>query len=186
MRRSTKGVRALLGLFLFFSVSGCSNTPNTLDRTLSGPQVVVNPGSIRLGVAKLMDTVIVFEGSGFKPGDSIFITLHGPQETQAIVAEANIQPDGTFRAELGKSPMAKLTKAMEILKADIIPNEKFEPVVVITQPPIPTGIYKVKVNSMLSPLTAETTLKVEKATVIDRLMDWIGKLTGKIEHRKGT
>ncbi|MCX8117148.1 MAG: hypothetical protein N3G78_04345 [Desulfobacterota bacterium] len=174
------------GFVLFILLAGCSNTPNTLDRTLSGPQVVVHPGSIRLGVAKLMDTVIVFEGSGFKPGDSIFISLHGPQETKAIVAEANIQPDGTFRAELGKSPIAKLTKAMEILKADIVPNERFEPVVVISQPPIPTGDYKVRVNSMLSPLSAETTLKVKGPTVIDRLMDWIGKLTGKIEEKKGS
>lgn len=173
-----------LGFVLFFLLWGCSNTPNTLDRNVTGPQVIVNPGSIRLGVVKLMDTMILFEGSGFKPGDSIFITLQGPKETKAIVAEANIQPDGTFKAELGKSSMAKLTKAMEILRADILPNEKFEPVVVISRPPIPTGIYTVKVTSMLSPLTAETTLKIKDPTVIDRLMDWIGKLTGKIEDKK--
>lgn len=174
----------LMVLVSFLIVSGCSNTPKALDRSVTGPQVIVNPESIRLGVAKLMDTVIVFEGSGFKPGDSMFITLIGPNETKAIVAEGPIQPDGTFKAELGKSSINKLTKAMEILRADIVPNEKFEPVVVISQPPIPKGVYTVKVTSMLSPLTAETKLTVKGPTVIDSVMDWIGKLTGKIKHKK--
>jgi hypothetical protein len=167
-----------------FISPGCASPPKTLDRSVPGPQVIVNPGSIRLGVAKLMDTVIVFEGSGFKPGDSIFITLLGPNETKAIVAEGPIKPDGTFKVELGKSSINKLTKAMEILRADIVPNEKFEPVVVISQPPIPKGIYTVKVTSMMSPLTAETKLEVKGPTVIDSVMDWIGGLTGKIKHKK--
>jgi hypothetical protein len=174
----------LMILVSFLIVSGCSNTPKTLDRSVPGPQVIVNPGSIRLGVAKLMDTVIVFEGSGFKPGDSIFITLLGPNETKAIVAEGPIKPDGTFKVELGKSSINKLTKAMEILRADIVPNEKFEPVVVISQPPIPKGVYTVKVTSMMSPLTAETKLEVKGPTVIDSVMDWIGGLSGKIKHKK--
>jgi len=166
------------------SFPGCANSPRKLDPSITGPQVIVNPESIRLGVAKLMDTVIVFEGSGFKAGDSIFITLLGPEDTKAIVAEAPIQPDGTFRAELGKSSIAKLTKAIEILRADIVPNEKFEPIVVISQPPIPKGVYTVKVTSMMAPLTAETKLEVKGPTIIDRVMDWIGGLTGKIEHKK--
>jgi hypothetical protein len=163
---------------------GCASPPKKLDPSMTGPQVIVNPESIRLGVAKLMDTIIVFEGSGFKPGDSIFITLFGPNETKAIVAEGPIKPDGTFRAELGKSSISKLTKAMEILKADIVPNEKFEPVVVVSQPPIPTGVYTVKVTSMLSPLTAETKLEVKGPTVLNSVVDWIGNLTGKIKYKK--
>ncbi|NWF93215.1 MAG: hypothetical protein HXY46_09880 [Syntrophaceae bacterium] len=123
-----------IGLFTFW---GCSNPPRQLDRSVSGPQVVVNPETIRLGVARLMATKIVFEGSGFKPGDSMFITLIGPDETKAIVAEGPINPDGTFRAEVGDSSAAKLTKAMEILRADIAFNEKFESVIVISRPPIP-------------------------------------------------
>lgn len=175
---------SLIVVVSFLMVSGCSNNPKTLDRSIGGPQVVVNPGSIRLGVAKLMDTVIVFEGSGFKPGDSMFITLLGPNDTKAIVAEGPIKPDGTFKTELGKSSINKLTKAMEILRADIVPNEKFEPVVVISQPPIPKGVYTVKVTSMLSNLTAETKLTVKGPTVIDSVIDWIGGLTGKIKHKK--
>lgn len=167
-----------------FILSSCSNPPKKLDPSISGPQVIVNPGSIRLGVAKLMATIIVFEGAGFKPGDSIFITLLGPHETKAIVAEAPIKSDGTFKTELGESSMSKLTKAMEILRGDIVADEKFQPVVVINQPPIPEGIYTVKVTSMLSNLTAETKLTVKGPSVIDRLKDWIGKLTGKIQYKE--
>jgi len=174
---------SLVSICLFI-LSGCSSPPKTLDRSISGPQVVVNPESIRLGVAKLMATNIVFDGAGFKPGDSIFITLLGPEEIKAIVAEAPIKPDGTFKAELGESSMSKLTKAMEILRGDIVADEKFQPIVVITQPPIPEGIYTVKVTSMLSNLTAETKLTVKGPSVIDSLKDWIGKLTGKIQYKK--
>jgi len=173
----------LISVWLFI-LSGCSSPPKQLDRSKSGPQVIVNPECIRLGVAKLMGTKIVFEGSGFKPGDSMFITLIGPNQTKAIVAEAPIKPDGTFRAEVGDSSAAKLTKAMEILKADIAMNEKFEPVIVISQPPIPEGAYTVKVTSMLSDLTAETKLSLKGPSVIDKVKDRIGKLTGKIKYKK--
>jgi hypothetical protein len=132
-----------------------------------------------------MATNIVFEGAGFKPGDSIFITLLGPKETKAIVAEAPIKPDATFKAELGESSMSKLTKVMEILRGDIVADEKYQPIVVITQPPIPEGIYTVKVTSMLSNLTAETRMTIKGPSIIDSLKDWVGKLTGKIQYKKG-
>ncbi|MBM4308594.1 MAG: hypothetical protein FJ123_17850, partial [Deltaproteobacteria bacterium] len=38
-----------------FISSGCASPPKTLDRSVPGPQVIVNPEAIRLGVAKLMD-----------------------------------------------------------------------------------------------------------------------------------
>lgn len=165
-------------------LSGCSSPPKKLDPSKPGPQVIVNPETIRLGVAKLMATIIVFEGAGFKPGDSIFITLLGPKETKAIVAEASIKPDGTFKAELGESSMSKLTKAMEILRGDIVADEKFQPIVVITQPPIPEGIYTVKVTSMLSNLTAETKLNVKGPSIVDSMKDLLGRMLGKIQYKK--
>jgi len=164
---------------LIFTLFGCTNPRRTLDRPVSGPQVIINPECIRLGVAKVMGTKIVFEGSGFKPGDSVFITLIGPNQTKAIVAEGPIKPDGTFKAEV-----SKLTKAMEILRADIGFDEKFKEFIIITQSAIPEGVYTVKVTSMLSDRTAETKLTVKGPSVIDRVKDWIGKLTGKIQHKK--
>ena len=174
---------SLVSICLFI-LSGCSSPPKTLDRSISGPQVVVNPESIRLGIARLMATNIVFDGAGFKPGDSIFITLLGPEEIKAIVAEAPIKPDGTFKAELGESSMSKLTKAMEILRGDIVADEKFQPIVVITQPPIPEGIYTVKVTSMLSNLTAETKMNVKGPSIVDSTKDLLGRMLGKIRYKK--
>jgi hypothetical protein len=187
MSRRKKGSfwKLVVSVFLILTagvlvLSGCSSPPKTLDRSKSGPQVIVNPETIRLGIARLAKkTNIVFEGSGFKPGDSIFITLLGPNETKAIVAEAPIQPDGTFKATV-----PPLTKVMEILRGDITFNDKFENVIVISAPPIPKGVYTAKVTSMLSPLTAETKLTVKGPTVLDSLTDWLGKLTGKIQYKK--
>jgi hypothetical protein len=169
----------LMSLCLFI-LSGCSSPPKKLDPSKSGPQVIVNPETIRLGIAKLAKkTNIIFEGAGFKPGDSMFITLSGPNNTKVIVAEAPIQPDGTFKATVGA-----LTKVMEILRGDITFNEKFDNVILISQPPIPNGVYTAKVTSMLSPLTAETKLTVKGPTVLDSLTDWLGKLTGKIQYKE--
>jgi hypothetical protein len=162
-----------------FVLSGCSSPPKKLDPSVSGPQVIVNPEFIRLAVSRITKTDIIFEGSGFKPGDSIFITLLGPKEAKAIVAEAPIKPDGTFKA-----PVGTLTKVMEILRGDVIFDDKFQNIVVISQSPIPEGVYTAKVTSMLSNLTAETKLTVKGPSVIDSLKDWIGKLTGKIQYKK--
>ena len=167
-------------LVCFVIISGCSTPPKKLDPSKAGPQVIVNPETIRLGIAKVAKkTDIVFEGAGFKPGDSMFITLLGPNETKVVVAEAPIQKDGTFKTNMGA-----LTKVMEILRGDITFNDKFENVIVISQAPIPKGIYTAKVTSMLSQLTAETKLTVKGPTLIDSLTDWLGKLTGKIQYKK--
>jgi len=160
-------------------LGGCGKNSRTLNPAIAGPQVIVNPDSIRLGVAKLTSTNIGFEGAGFKPGDSVFISLIGPSQVKAIVAEAKIQPDGTFKAQV--SP---LSKVMEILRGDVGFNEKFQNVVIITQPPIPAGVYTVKVTSMLSTLTAESKMIIRGPSVVDRLKDWIGGLTGKIQYKK--
>jgi hypothetical protein len=172
-------LRRLIFLAFLTILFSCANSPKTLDPSVSGPQLIVNPELVRLSVSKIKDTNIVFEGSGFKSGDSVLITLTGPQETKVIAAEALIQPDGTFKA-----PVPTLTKFMEFLRADITFNEKFDNVVIISQPAIPKGIYIAKVESMISKQTAETKLNIKGPTIIDSLKDWIGKLTGKIEHKK--
>ncbi len=170
----------LMILACLIILSGCTNPPRALDPSISGPQVVVNPETIRLGVVKMRDTNIVFEGAGFqaKPGDSVLITLIGPNETKVIAAEAPIKPDGTFKATV-----LPLTKIMEFLRADVTFDDKFENVVVISQPPIPEGVYTVKVESMISKQMAETKLTVKGKTVIDSLKDWIGKLKGRIQYK---
>jgi len=168
-------------LFCLIILSGCSTPPKKLDPSVSGPQMIVNPETVRLGVVKMRDTNIVFEGAGFqaKPGESVLITLTGPNETKVIVAEAPVQQNGTFKA-----PVPPLTKIMEFLRADVTFDEKFENVVVISQPPIPKGVYTAKVESMMSKQTAETKLNVKGKTVIDSFKDWIGKLKGRIRYKE--
>lgn len=165
-------------LFIF---SGCSSPPKKLDASISGPQMIVNPETVRLGVVKMRDTNILFEGSGFqvKPGESVLIILTGPKETKVIAAEAPIQQNGTFKAVV-----PPLTKIMEFLRADVTFDEKFQNIVLISQPPIPEGVYSARVESMMSQQTAETKLIVKGKTFIDSLKDWIGKLTGKIKYKK--
>ena len=172
-------VLGLMILTCLIAVFGCSSPPKKFDPSVSGPQLIVNPECIRLGVVKMRDTNIVFEGSGFKPGDSVLIILTGPNETKVIAAEAPIQKDGTFKAVV-----PPLTKIMEFLRADVTFDEKFQNVVVISQPPIPKGVYTAKVESMVSKQTADTKLSVKGKTVIDSFKDWIGKLKGRIQYKK--
>jgi hypothetical protein len=174
------GLVCLIPLCLFV-LSGCSTPPKTLDRSISGPQVIVNPETIRLGIAKVLATKIVFEGSGFKPKESIFIELLGPNQTKLVVAESLIQPDGTFNAEV-----SKLTKITEILRADASfeIEKKYKEFVIITQPPIPEGVYTAKVICMSSDMTAETNLTVKGPSIFNSLIDWLGKRTGKIREKK--
>lgn len=164
-----------------FVLSGCSSPPKTLDRSISGPQVIVNPETIRLGVAKVLDTVIVFEGSGFKPKESIFIGLLGPNQTKLVVAEATIQPDGTFKAEV-----SKLTRITEILRANASfeIDKKYKEFVIISQPPIPEGVYTARVTCMSSDMTAETKLTAKGPSIVDSTKDLLGRMLGKIRYKK--
>lgn len=181
LKRRNSMFGSWMGFGFLIILLGCASPPKTLDPSISGPQLIVNPETIRLGVVKMRDTNIVFEGSGFqaKAGDSVLITLKGPNETKVVAAEAPIQSNGTFKAAI-----PPLTKIMEFLRADVTFDEKFQNVVVISQPPIPKGVYTARVDSMISKQTTETKLAVKGKTVIDSLKDWIGKITGKIQYKK--
>lgn len=169
--------------FLIFTL-GCSTPPKALDRSFSGPQLVMNPQVIPLGVAKLMDTNIVFEGSGFKPGDTVFVSLIGQKDVNTSLVLTKVQANGTFRAEVGQSSQAKLAKITGILRANIVTNEKFDSVVVLTRPTIPAGAYTAKATSLFSPLTAEIPVTVAAPTLFNRVMDGIAGMLGKIEDKR--
>ncbi len=164
------------GLFL---VSGCSEPVKTLNKEINYPQVIVNPGEVRLGVAKLRATKILFSGSGFEPGDSIFIKLlNVPVNEKKVdlpIASADIDEDGVFHATVGT-----LTKISDFLRAEIGSNKKLENIIIITGPPMPLGTYTARAISMLSDREAECTLKVKGPSLIDRFKDWIGGKLGKI------
>jgi len=134
-------------------------------------------------VAKLTKTPIVFEGSGFKPQDSVFIKLTGPGNTEVVAAGGKIGPDGKFKAKV-----EDLVKVAGILKASVrseyADDGKQKVIVVLTQPPIPAGTYTATATSMLSDQSAETKLMITKPSAFDRFKDWLGKLLGKIEDKR--
>ena len=162
-----------------FVTSGCSQPVKTLDPAVNGPQLIVNPEAVRLGVAKMKDTKLVFSGSGFEPGDSVFIKLlNVPVDEKKVdlsIASADVRKDGTFDATV-----ELLTKVSDFLRAKIGSNEKMENIIIITRPPIPAGTYTARAISMLSDKKAECALNVKGPSLIDKLKDWIGTKLGKI------
>ncbi|MBW2562058.1 MAG: hypothetical protein JRE40_14565 [Deltaproteobacteria bacterium] len=173
----------LLGLTGGFVLAGCAAGPQTFDPDISGPQLIVNPECVSLGTAALLKAKIVFGGSGFVPEDSVFITVFGPDETQVVVADGKVDAAGKFTA-----PIGTLAKVTGILKGNVsgtyAADGKYKQFVIITQPPIPAGVYTAKVTAMSSDKTAQTKFTFKKPSIVDRLKDWLGKLMGKIKDKK--
>lgn len=182
-RNTSKIICSLLiiaaGCFLLL---GCKGV-NKLSPDTDAPQMVVNPDIIRLGVAHVTGTDIIFEGSGFKPDDSVFISLVGPDNLQVAIADGNVYRDGTFRAKV--TPLAKITG---ILKANITgtygADGTYRQILVITREPIPPGVYKAIARGMISNQQAEADFTVSKPALTDRIKDWLGVKMGKIQVRK--
>ena len=170
-------------LAVIFAFAGCASAPKTIDPAVNSPQVIVNPEAITLGIANLIATKIVFEGTGFEPNDDVFISLTGVEDINAPVACAKVNSNGKFTA-----PVDDATKITAILRATVTSkyakDGKQIVIPVITQPPIPVGTYTAKVTSMLSNKTAETKLMVKEASIGDSLKDWLGKRLGKIQDKR--
>jgi hypothetical protein len=182
MEHNFKKVLTIIALLIFFSIffiSGCSEAIKNLDQGIKGPQLIVNPGTVRLGVAKLTELKIVFSGSGFEPGDSVFIKLLNvpvnEKKADLSIAAADVEKDGTFNAKV-----ETLTRVSDFLRAKLGSNEKNENIIIITGPPMPAGAYTARAVSMLSDKKAECILNVKGPSLIDRLKDWLGTLLGKI------
>jgi hypothetical protein len=165
-----------------FVTSGCSQPVKTLDPAVKGPQLIVNPDTVRLGVAKMKDTKLIFSGSGLEPGDSVFIKLLNVpvngKKVDLAIASADVRKDGTFDATVGL-----LTKVSDFLRAKIGSNEKMENIIIITQPPMPADTYTAQAVSMLSDKKADCILNVKEPSWIDRLKDWLGVKMGKIVRK---
>lgn len=182
MEHNFKKALTIISLLIFssiFLISGCSETVKTLDQGIKGAQLIVNPGTVRLGVAKMKGTKIVFSGSGFEPGDSVFIKLLNVpvngKKVDLSVAAADVEKNGTFNAKVGI-----LTKISDFLKAKLGSNEKMENIIIVTNPPMPAGAYTARAVSMLSDKKAECILNIKGPSLIDRLKDWLGVKLGKI------
>jgi hypothetical protein len=163
-----------------FLVSGCAAPVKTLDKSVNGPQLIVNPDTIRLGIAKVVKTKVVFTGGGFQPGDDVFINLLdvplGDKKQNVPVASGKVADDGTFDAEI--NTFAKVT---DILRADY---NMMESIIIVSGPPIPEGTYTARAVSMLSDKTADCTLTIEGPSMMDGIIDWLGGLKGKIVKKE--
>lgn len=166
----------LVFIFIFL---GCGAAPKGFDPGIRGPQMIVEPGEISLGVAKLTKTPIVFKGKGFQPEDSVFITLIGVKkkgETVDVpIADGNVDKNGYFAAKVGT-----LVKVGEILRARIGSNKKMENIIVVSQPPISPGTYTARAVSMESNKIAVCKLVIKAPSFGDRFKDWMGVRLGKI------
>ena len=173
----------LLLISLFMMTSGCTHNTQKFNPTQKGPQMIVQPDTIRLGIATLTKTPIIFKGKGFEPNDSVFIKLLnvniGEKSVDIPIADGTVNSEGYFEAKVGT-----LAKVNDILRARLGSNEKLENIIIVTGPPIPEGTYKVKAISMESDKTAECEIKIKGPSLLDRIKDLIGRLLGKIVVKK--
>jgi hypothetical protein len=172
----------LISSVFIFMFIGCASSPKDFDPNTTGPQMIVEPDTVRLGVARMKGAKIVFKGKGFQPEDSVFVKLlnvdKNGQKVDVPIAEGNVDKFGYFTAEVGT-----LVKFTELLRAKLGSNEKMETIVIITQPPIPVGTYTAKAVSMESEKQAQCELIIKGPSLLDSLKDWIGGLLGKIQKK---
>ncbi|MFH1243136.1 MAG: hypothetical protein V1689_12345 [Pseudomonadota bacterium] len=169
----------LISLIICALFLGCATPPKEFNPNIMGPQMIVEPETIRLGVATLKDTPIVFRGKGFQPGDSVFVELlgvkKGDQTVNVPVADANVDKEGYFTAKV-----ETLVKVSELLRAELGSNKEMETIIIITQPPISEGTYTAKATSMEADNSAECQLVVSGPNALDKFKDWLGGVLGKI------
>lgn len=174
------------GIFMF---AGCAHTEKEFNPKITGPQMIVEPEVITLGVARVMDTQFVFRGKDFQPEDSVFITLLGVKKGDKTIDipifDGDVDKNGCFtiKTKPGYDPAGLTFKIGILLRAKTGTNKKGKTILVITQPPIPEGLYKIRAVSMESDKKAECTLLIKGPSFMDKVKDWLGGLLGKIEKK---
>lgn len=174
---------------LFFAViatMGCapeSPKPKEFDSSVKGPQMIVEPDQVRLGIATFLGTKIVFRGREFDSEEKIMIVLSGDDEANKEVSIpfcfGKTDKDGSFTAEVNKRE-----KIINVLRADFKFGKKGASVV-ISEPPIPLGNYKAEAVGYKSDKKATCRITLVKPSLVDRIKDFAGGVLGKIEHEEG-
>jgi hypothetical protein len=193
MRRWLSGETCLKGglisIIIIFVIAGCATAKKEFNPNVKGPQMIVEPETIRLGVAKVMDTQFLLRGKGFQPEDSVFVEIVGVKTKDKVVNipifDGDVEKDGYFAIETkpGYDPAALTFKIGILLRAKTGLNKKGKTMIIVTQPPIPEGVYTLRAVSMESDKTAECKLTIKGPSLLDRTKDWIGGLLGKIEKK---
>ena len=159
-------------IILFMTIpGGCKNAPTQLDPNSAEPKIFVTPETIRLGIAKMTETDIIFRGTGFTPGDSVIIKILNVQKDgkriNIPIAEANVDPNGQFETE-----MDILVKVAELLRAEIGMDDNFETIIIVKNKPIEAGLYAIKAECMETDKTAECKLQIKSNRY--RRFNWYG------------
>lgn len=179
---SGRGKFGLVLLLVSFMFLACCGAPKKFNPDISGPQMMVEPETISLGIAKLKDTRIVFRGKGFQPKDSVFVELLDVKKDNQVVdvpvADGKVDDSGYFNAQVGI-----ISKVTDFLRAKVGMNEEMESIIIVTRPPIPEGTYTARAVSMESEKTADCELEIEGPSLIDSMVDWLGGLMGKIKKK---
>ena len=179
----------LISIIIIFMVMGCATAKKEFDPNVKGPQMIIEPETIRLGVAKVMDTQFLLRGKGFQPEDSVFIKILGVKTKDKVVDipifDGDVDKDGHFiiKTKSGYDLTGLAFKIGVLLRAKTGTNKKGETMIVVTQPPISEGVYTLRAVSMESDKTAECKLTIKGPSILDRMKDWIGGLLGKIEKK---
>ena len=186
MRKFLSHWMFLSGLFfisMIFVFAGCAAPPKPFDPGIKGPQMLVEPGTISVGVVSMLRTPIVFRGKGFDPEDSVFITLlnvkKGDKVVHVTIAAGDVDKNGFFTAKV-----STLAKVSELLNAKLGSNKKLETTIIVSQPPIAPGKYTARAVSMESDKIAVCKLVIEAPWGLDDFKDWVGKKKGKIVEKK--
>jgi hypothetical protein len=167
-------------------LTDCTSAPKAFDPNISGPQIMVEPDALRLGVARVMGTDISIRGKGFEPEDSVFITMMGIKQNGKSVDipifAADVDKSGDFAVKTtpGFDPVGLTFKIGILLRAKTGTNEKGKTILIVSQPPIPAGEYTLKAVSMESDKTATCRLVLKDPSAWDRFKDWMGRQMGKI------
>ncbi len=142
--------------------------------------MIVQPCAVRLGIAKVMNTQIIFSGRGFQPKDSFAIDLLNGKGEKVIeyFVVGHVDDKGAFKEEVDKQ-----IKISGILRGRLVVNKKGDYAPEITGSPIPEGVYKAKYVSMKSDQRAECDLLFKGPSLGDRFKDWLGVKTGKIVRK---
>jgi len=175
-----------ISVIVTLTFSGCAHTEKAFNPKVTGPQMIVEPDVITLGVAKVMDTEFVFRGKGFQPEDSVFITILGVKKGDKAVDipifDGDVDNKGCFtiKTKSGYDPAGLTFKIGILLRAKTGSNKKGETILIVGQPPIPEGLYTIRAISMDSDKKADCKLLIKGPSFMDKIKDWIGGLMGKI------
>jgi hypothetical protein len=160
-------------------MTGCASAPVAFNPDVSGPQLIVEPEALRLGVARVLGTEIVFRGKGFQPGEKVMIVLAGMDSgnTDIRIPVGFGETDDSTEFAV---TVEKMTKIMNILQADFGVGEKGT-FVILSGPAIPVGRYQATATGYDSDRRATCDLELRSPGLVDKLKDWVGGLLGKIQ-----